>query len=110
MPPKGWHSPFAADTQRNHSSQQDSSNHGSVGAEDEETARQERIRLDTYYLPDRRASCEAHGFIQMAPTPQPDAAALPSYEVRICLQQHVVSHTLQHCTTITSTITLYTPV
>jgi hypothetical protein len=88
MPPKGWHSPFAAATPHSHSGQQDSSNHGSVGAEDEETVRQERIRLDTYYLPDRSASCEAHGFIQMAPTPQPDAAALPSYEVRICLRHH----------------------
>lgn len=87
MPAKGWQSPFAAAPQRDYSSQQEGSNHGSVSPEDEETVRQERIRLDTYNLPDRRASCEAHGFIQMAPTPQPDMAVLPSYEVCICLQQ-----------------------
>ncbi|KAF6261731.1 hypothetical protein COO60DRAFT_1699664 [Scenedesmus sp. NREL 46B-D3] len=82
MPPKGWHSPFAASTQRKHSGQQDSSNHSNASVEDDETVRQERIRLDAYYLPDRRTSCEAHGFIQMAPSPQPDTATLPSYEAQ----------------------------
>ncbi|WIA19845.1 hypothetical protein OEZ85_005749 [Tetradesmus obliquus] len=87
MPAKGWQSPFAAAPQRDYSSQQEGSNHGSVSPEDEETVRQERIRLDTYNLPDRRASCEAHGFIQMAPTPQPDMAVLPSYEAQQLMQQ-----------------------
>lgn len=55
--------------------------------EEEELDRQERIRLDTYTLGRRTASCEAHGILQVEPLPSPNAAALPSHEAQQLLQQ-----------------------